>query len=51
MNTPEYAGQVRDEKMVEKQLALGEMRLAAVLNEVLGSEEEKAMYGVRPKLF
>ncbi|KAG9092246.1 hypothetical protein FS749_015895 [Ceratobasidium sp. UAMH 11750] len=51
LNTPEYAGRVRDEKMVEKQRALGGMRLAAVLNEVLGSEEEKAMYGVRPKLF
>ncbi|KAG8718219.1 hypothetical protein FRC08_005713 [Ceratobasidium sp. 394] len=33
LNTPEYAGRVRDEKMVEKQLALGGMRLAAVLNE------------------
>ncbi|KAG8740698.1 hypothetical protein FRC10_004043 [Ceratobasidium sp. 414] len=51
LNTPEYAGRVRDEKMVEKQLALGGLRLAATLNEVLGSEEEKRAFGVRPSLF
>ncbi|KAG9096212.1 hypothetical protein FRC06_008905, partial [Ceratobasidium sp. 370] len=45
LNTPEYAGRVRGEKMVEKQLALGGLRLAAVLNEVLGSEEEKTVFG------
>jgi hypothetical protein len=51
LNTPEYAGRIQDEKMVEKQLALGGLRLAAALNEILGSEEEKKTYGVRPSLF
>ncbi|KAJ1299878.1 hypothetical protein OPQ81_002672 [Rhizoctonia solani] len=49
LNTPEYAGRVRNEKMVEKQLALGGMRLAAALNEVLGSEEDIQEFGILPR--
>ncbi|KAG9089110.1 hypothetical protein FRC07_012401, partial [Ceratobasidium sp. 392] len=48
---PEYGDQVRNKKIIEKQLALGGMRLAAVLNEVLGSEEDKQLFGVLPRLF
>ncbi|KAG8794639.1 hypothetical protein FRC12_022948 [Ceratobasidium sp. 428] len=51
LNTPEYGGRVRDEKMIEKQLALGGMRLAVTLNTVFGSEEEKRAFGVRPSVF
>ncbi|CAE6452693.1 unnamed protein product [Rhizoctonia solani] len=46
INIPEYAGRIRNENMVEKQLAPGEIRLAEVLNAVLGSEEEKRSSGV-----
>ncbi|QRV96017.1 S1/P1 nuclease [Ceratobasidium sp. AG-Ba] len=50
LETPEYGGRVREQKMIEKQLALGGMRLAAVLNAVLGSQEEKRKFGVIPRL-
>ncbi|KAG9080396.1 hypothetical protein FRC06_006637, partial [Ceratobasidium sp. 370] len=50
LNTPEYAGRIQDEKVVEKLLALGGLRLAATLNAVLGSEEEKELFGVQPRL-
>ncbi|CAE6395413.1 unnamed protein product [Rhizoctonia solani] len=48
LNTVDYAERVRAEFIVEKQLAIGGMRLAAVLNSVLGQEDEKAKYGVVP---
>ncbi|KAH7333031.1 S1/P1 nuclease [Rhizoctonia solani] len=51
LNTAEYAGRVREEKMVEKQLAMGGMRLAAALNTVLGSEEELRMFGALPRVY
>ncbi|KAF8605653.1 phospholipase C/P1 nuclease [Ceratobasidium sp. AG-I] len=50
LNTPEYAGRIQRDKVIEKLMALGGLRLAAVLNELLGSEEEKAQYGVLPSL-
>jgi len=34
LDTPEYAGRVRDEKVLEKLLAMGGVRLAAVLNDL-----------------
>ncbi|KAG8681058.1 hypothetical protein FRC09_017782 [Ceratobasidium sp. 395] len=49
LETPEYAGHIRDIKLIEKQLALGGFRLAAVLNAIFGSEEEKQEFGVRAK--
>ncbi|CUA76451.1 Endonuclease 3 [Rhizoctonia solani] len=45
LNTVDYADRVRAELIVEKQLAIGGMRLAAVLNSVLGHEDERARYG------
>ncbi|CAE6502957.1 unnamed protein product [Rhizoctonia solani] len=51
LNTTEYAGRVRDEKMIEKQLAMGGMRLAAALNTVLGTEKELRMFGALPRVF
>ncbi|KAJ1302319.1 hypothetical protein OPQ81_001135 [Rhizoctonia solani] len=48
LNTPDYADRVRAEHIVEKQLAMGGMRLAAVLNSVLALEDEKARYGLIP---
>ncbi|KAG8707185.1 hypothetical protein FRC09_001975 [Ceratobasidium sp. 395] len=48
---PEYGDIIRDKKTIEKQLALGGMRLAATLNTVLGSEEEKRELGVVPWVF
>jgi hypothetical protein len=50
LNTPEYAGRVARDKVIERLMALGGLRLAAVLNELLGSEEEKMMHGVLPRL-
>ncbi|KAJ1302318.1 hypothetical protein OPQ81_001134 [Rhizoctonia solani] len=43
-----YATSVRDALIVEKQLAMGGVRLAGVLNGLFGSEEDKATYGVVP---
>ncbi|QRV96018.1 S1/P1 nuclease [Ceratobasidium sp. AG-Ba] len=51
IETPEYAGRVRDEKMIERQFALGGIRLAATINTVLGSEAERRAFGVFPVLF
>ncbi|CAE6450158.1 unnamed protein product [Rhizoctonia solani] len=48
LNTADYAGRIRSGLIVEKQLAMGGMRLAAVLNNVLGQEDEKARRGVVP---
>ncbi|KAG8754734.1 hypothetical protein FRC12_011103 [Ceratobasidium sp. 428] len=48
---PEYGSLIRDKKTIEKQLALGGMRLAATLNTVLGSEEEMTMFGAMPRVF
>ncbi|GAB1528184.1 hypothetical protein RhiTH_011376 [Rhizoctonia solani] len=48
LNTADYAERVRSELVVEKQLAIGGMRLAAVLNNVLASEDDKARYGLVP---
>ncbi|QRV96020.1 S1/P1 nuclease [Ceratobasidium sp. AG-Ba] len=50
LEKPEYAGRIRDMKIVEKQLALGGMRLAAVVNAVFGSEEDKRAFGIWPKV-
>ncbi|CAE6490197.1 unnamed protein product [Rhizoctonia solani] len=43
-----YADNVRKEMIVEKQLAMGGVRLASVLNGLFGSAEEKAQYGIVP---
>ncbi|CAE6362833.1 unnamed protein product [Rhizoctonia solani] len=48
LNTADYAERVREDLIVEKQLAIGGMRLAAVLNNVLALEDEKARYGILP---
>ncbi|CAE6459066.1 unnamed protein product [Rhizoctonia solani] len=49
LNTTKYTGRIQEEKLVEKQLALGGMRLAGILNAVLGSEEEKLEFGILPQ--
>ncbi|KAG8710368.1 hypothetical protein FRC09_000171, partial [Ceratobasidium sp. 395] len=51
LDTPEYAGRIRRDKVIEKLMALGGLRLAAVLNELLGSEEDKLKHGALPSLF
>ncbi|QRV96259.1 S1/P1 nuclease [Ceratobasidium sp. AG-Ba] len=51
LDTPEYMGRIRREKVVEHLMALGGIRLAAVLNELLASEEDKLKHGVIPMLF
>lgn len=43
-----YATLIRDALIVEKQLAMGGVRLAGVLNELFGSDEDKAIYGLVP---
>ncbi|CAE6471803.1 unnamed protein product [Rhizoctonia solani] len=50
LNGTEYTGRIHDEKLVEKQLALGGIRLAGIINEVLATEEEKLEFGVLPSL-
>jgi hypothetical protein len=50
LDTPEYAGRIRKDKVIEKLMALGGLRLAGVLNELLGSEEELKKYGAHPLL-
>lgn len=40
LDTPEYAGRIRKELVIEKLLATAGVRLAAVLNEILDPEEE-----------
>ncbi|KAG9125431.1 hypothetical protein FRC07_007625 [Ceratobasidium sp. 392] len=50
LDTPEYAGRIRRDKVIEKLMAVGGLRLAAVLNELLGSEEDKLKHGVLPSL-
>ncbi|CUA74162.1 Endonuclease 1 [Rhizoctonia solani] len=46
LNTPEYAGQVGERKIIEEQIAKGGLRLAVALNTILGSEEEKQAFGL-----
>ncbi|KAF8758614.1 hypothetical protein RHS01_02281 [Rhizoctonia solani] len=50
LNGTEYTGRIHDEKLVEKQLALGGIRLAGIINEVLATEDEKLEFGVLPSL-
>ena len=40
LNTPQYAGHIKDIKLVEKLLAMGGVRLAAVLNDLFDPERE-----------
>ncbi|CAE6467168.1 unnamed protein product [Rhizoctonia solani] len=49
LNTPEYAGSIRNRKVVEKQLTMGGLRLAHALNTILGSDKEKRSLGVLPR--
>ncbi|CAE7111068.1 unnamed protein product [Rhizoctonia solani] len=44
----DYATSIRDALIVEKQLAMGGVRLAGVLNGLFGSDEDKAKYGIVP---
>ncbi|KAL5637362.1 hypothetical protein ACGC1H_001116 [Rhizoctonia solani] len=46
LDTPEYAGQVGERKMIEEQIAKGGLRLALALNTILGSEEDKRAFGL-----
>lgn len=39
LDTPEYAGRIRNELVIEKLLAMAGVRLAAVLNELLDPED------------
>lgn len=42
LDTPEYAGKIRRDRIVEKLLAQGAIRTAAVLNGLFAAEETKA---------
>ena len=45
LDTPEYVGRLDDLKTVEKLLAMAGIRLASVINTILGeTEEEKGLY-------
>ena len=44
LDTPAYVGRIKEEKTVEKLLAMGGLRLASVLNTVLGAEDEQGLY-------
>ncbi|CAE6450138.1 unnamed protein product [Rhizoctonia solani] len=44
----DYATSIRDALIIEKQLAMGGIRLASVLNGLFGSDEDKAAYGIVP---
>ncbi|CAE6381072.1 unnamed protein product [Rhizoctonia solani] len=44
----EYATRIRKELIVEKQLAMGGLRLASVLNSLLGSADEIKEHGIVP---
>lgn len=46
LNTREYHGKIVDDKVVERLLAKGGIRLAAVLNTILGSPQDTAQYGL-----
>lgn len=39
LDTPEYTGKIREEWIVEKQLAMGGIRLAAILNYLFARDE------------
>jgi hypothetical protein len=43
LNTPAYYGKIRGDKVIEKLLAKAGLRLAAVLNDIFASEEDKNM--------
>ncbi|KAG8895452.1 hypothetical protein FRB99_000595 [Tulasnella sp. 403] len=40
LDTPQYAGKIKDQKILEKLLAMGGVRLAAVLNELFDPSPE-----------
>lgn len=44
LDTPAYVGRIKEEKTVEKLLAMGGLRLASILNTVLGAEGEQGLY-------
>lgn len=45
LDTPEYLGRITQDKTVEKLLAMGGLRLASIVNTILGrDEEEKGLY-------
>lgn len=44
--TPEYYGVIKRDKILERQLAMGGLRLAATLNTLLASPLELASVGV-----
>ena len=44
LDTPEYLGKIAGDKTVEKLLAMGGLRLASILNTVLGAEDEQGLY-------
>jgi type IV secretory pathway TrbD component len=41
LDTPKYAGQIRRKRIVEKQLAMGGIRTAAILNGLFAIEPSK----------
>ena len=45
LDTEEYAGRIREEWIVEKQLAMGGIRLAAILNYLFAGDEEPLYRG------
>lgn len=44
LDTPEYLGKIADAKVVEKLLAMGGLRLAKVLNQILGEGQYTDLY-------
>lgn len=51
MSGSEYARRVEHEKVIERQLALGGLRLAVVLNALLGDKDEMRSHGGMPLYF
>lgn len=44
LDTPGYLGRINEEKITEKLLAMGGLRLASVLNTILGDQNEQGLY-------
>jgi hypothetical protein len=44
LDTDQYVGRIRRENTMERLLAMGGLRLAKVVNEILGDENEKGLY-------
>jgi hypothetical protein len=44
LDTDQYVGRIKRENTMERLLAMGGLRLAKIVNEILGDETEKGLY-------